>query len=654
MADIQQNVLVSLKIDLPTSQEQIKALKAEIDGLKKSVDDVNQGTQESTKVAEQNTEAIKRHEAAVKKNQEAIKAEEGSIAQLRERNKELTKERNNTTTSTEAGRLKIKTLNAELDKNNAKIKENVDAYTKQKIGIGGYQEAIEKALPGMGGMISGFNGMKASAMAFIATPIGAVIGALGLAFAALTAYFKGSEEGQDSLAKAMNIGKVLFEQVTLVVEKLGEVIFKTISFVADLAMKVVEFVAPNVAQALQIATDAANKITELEDSIDARENELTVRRAETAKKVAQLREQALALEGDAKRKVIQEAIDLEKQLAKEETFQAAERLKLLEAQIAASGNATEEQKKERAELTAAKIQAETEEYSSTLRFQKELEKLKDEEIKKQTELNAQRAEELRLKEQLELINQRALEQTNIEIPALDLKIQKTADLGKALDGLKKKNEESTKQTKENAKVAEESSQRQIQAAVALSAAVIGLGQADTKAKKALGLSTIAINSGIGVSEAIKAGAGKPWPLNLAAILSGITAVLTGISQAKGLLGFAQGGLSGTRINSSHGFPVSRSNGDNLLATVKTGEVILNERQQAALGGASTFRAIGVPGFASGGIAGYAETQSALSRGGFNQNIEYLLQNMPRQILVLQDFETVQNTNNEINQRAQIL
>jgi hypothetical protein len=42
------------------------------------------------------------------------------------------------------------------------------------------------------------------------------------------------------------------------------------------------------------------------------------------------------------------------------------------------------------------------------------------------------------------------------------------------------------------------------------------------------------------------------------------------------------------------------NGDNILATVKTGEVILNEKQQRALGGYETFKRIGVPGFAGGG------------------------------------------------------
>jgi len=69
----------------------------------------------------------------------------------------------------------------------------------------------------------------------------------------------------------------------------------------------------------------------------------------------------------------------------------------------------------------------------------------------------------------------------------------------------------------------------------------------------------------------------------------------------GLVGYANGGLSGTRISAGMGMPIRRSNGDNMLATIKTGEVILNQRQQAALGGSNTFKRIGVPGFANGGM-----------------------------------------------------
>lgn len=70
--------------------------------------------------------------------------------------------------------------------------------------------------------------------------------------------------------------------------------------------------------------------------------------------------------------------------------------------------------------------------------------------------------------------------------------------------------------------------------------------------------------------------------------------------------FAGGGkvvpeeLKNGRITARANIP-ERPNGDNIFATVRVGEVILNEEQQKKLGGARTFRAIGVPGFATGGI-----------------------------------------------------
>lgn len=73
---------------------------------------------------------------------------------------------------------------------------------------------------------------------------------------------------------------------------------------------------------------------------------------------------------------------------------------------------------------------------------------------------------------------------------------------------------------------------------------------------------------------------------------------------------AEGGLMGGDVpNIKDGLIVNTPNikqmrnGDNILATVRRGEVVLNERQQALLGGASTFRSIGVPGFAAGGVIG---------------------------------------------------
>ena len=79
------------------------------------------------------------------------------------------------------------------------------------------------------------------------------------------------------------------------------------------------------------------------------------------------------------------------------------------------------------------------------------------------------------------------------------------------------------------------------------------------------------------------------------------------------------GISGRRVNDKQNI-TSRANGDNVLATVRRGEVVLNERQQSALGGARTFKAIGVPGFADGGAIG-APNIAALAGGSIEKSAD---------------------------------
>ncbi len=87
----------------------------------------------------------------------------------------------------------------------------------------------------------------------------------------------------------------------------------------------------------------------------------------------------------------------------------------------------------------------------------------------------------------------------------------------------------------------------------LAAAYDASGRANyeqTKGAKALGLAQIAISSGIGVAEAIKAGSGVPFPGNLAAIATGVGAVLTGIANAMNLLKNARVDQPGGSSNNS--------------------------------------------------------------------------------------------------------
>jgi hypothetical protein len=86
----------------------------------------------------------------------------------------------------------------------------------------------------------------------------------------------------------------------------------------------------------------------------------------------------------------------------------------------------------------------------------------------------------------------------------------------------------------------------------------------------------------------------------------LLAIPTGIAAAAQIATIAaqplaEGGVvTGQRVNQKQNIP-TRSNGDNVLAYVKRGEVVLNQRQQSLLGGSPTFRRLGIKGFAEGGM-----------------------------------------------------
>ena len=69
--------------------------------------------------------------------------------------------------------------------------------------------------------------------------------------------------------------------------------------------------------------------------------------------------------------------------------------------------------------------------------------------------------------------------------------------------------------------------------------------------------------------------------------------------AQGISGFAEGGEVNGEINRSHGRPIRRANGDNIMITARTGEKILNQRQQQRLedlAGDDVWARIGLRGF----------------------------------------------------------
>ncbi len=193
-----------------------------------------------------------------------------SIKTLTDANKKLREERKNLDITTEEGRKEIERINKSLDRNNQLIKDNSSTIEKNRMNVGNYTESIKAAAPALdkmtGGLYSaaqGAVGMTKSMLAFVASGPGVIFLALGAAIGALTAYFKGSEEGQDKLAKVMAIGKVAFEGFMVVVEKVGEVVFAVGEAIFSAGGKLLNFFSSSAKGAVDSVIDAGSKIADL-------------------------------------------------------------------------------------------------------------------------------------------------------------------------------------------------------------------------------------------------------------------------------------------------------------------------------------------------------------------------------------------------------
>jgi len=550
-----------------------------------------------------------------------------SIKSLTDANRKLREERKLLDITTDDGRKRIDAINASLDRNDKLIKQNSSSLEKQRLNVGNYTQSIKDAAPALdkftGGAASAANGIVAmtkTSMAFIATPIGAVVGALGLALGALIQYIKGSDEAGDRFAKTTAALGFVFEKLKIIVENVGGFIFDTIEFIAGGVEKVIGFLNPAAGAAIEAAKMAGAELAALQDDIENGENAFIVRREAVNAQVQLLREKAITQEGDLKRATIEEAIRLEKEFAAEQTKLSVDRLRAFQIENKeriANGKLSSEQLKQLSELQAAVIRDSASGAQATIKFQKEVEKLRETEIKQQQELNALREIENQQKADLEQVNARiaAQQQTGIDTttPAI---VKGKLDIYAA----DVKEVKITKEQEDLLKRKEALKKQELTNAIALSAAIIGLGEAESKAGKAFALSTIAINSGIGVSNAIRAGSGIPWPGNLAAILSGVTAVLTGISQAKGLLGFAEGGYTG------------EGGKYQVAGVVHAGEFVVPQETVRAYG-PDYFASRYLPGYADGGYVTNSSVQSTNEQLG----IIRALRSMPPPVLTYREF-----------------
>lgn len=203
----------------------------------------------------------------------ALESEVVSIKEARDQNALLNKLRNEANATTEEGQQEIAKLNAKLDQNNEFIKENADAYLKQKINIGNYSESIKDALSnlnplnggigsfiersqqagGVGnlltaslkGITTGIIGMTRASLAFLATPIGAVIGAIGVVLGLVINYLKSTQSGIDAVTSVTRPLQAIMTSLMSVLNAVGKALFDAFSNPKKLLTDLADFVKTN-------------------------------------------------------------------------------------------------------------------------------------------------------------------------------------------------------------------------------------------------------------------------------------------------------------------------------------------------------------------------------------------------------------------------
>jgi hypothetical protein len=555
-----ETIILDFQVETGDAIAELEKTKKSIIGLKEEQAALNKAYKEGAITVDEYAQESVRVEQVMKKETatyatltKAVQAQSNSINALTAQNKALKDERNNLDLTSKKGVERLNEINKQIDRNTEAITKNVSKLEQQKINIGNYASALDGIVPGFSAFTKGVEGGTTAAKAFIATPLGAVIGAIGLAVGALTAYFKGSEEGQNRLNKIVQIGTTIFEKFMDVVEYLGEKVFDGLAKGIEVAAKGFDNMAKFLGINTQIIKDFFNEVDEnakkfyeTEKQIAIQERALIIQRAATAKEVAKLREEAISQDGEAKKKTIEQAIALEKELSASEVRLAKLRETLAAETVRQRGDDKEAQK-EWVEATAARIGAEAQAYEATLRFQKELEKINDQQAKVRAEQNTAIQEEIRLKNELAQVNDRLAQQTQTEIQETPAVVKGKIDVNAAQNSVNNANQIGLKAQKDSIAIDNVKSDTLGR----LSQSLLMAGQyskelaiAGILASRFQAGSEIVSNTGIANAKAVAASPlslGQPWValntiaagISIGSLIANAATAIAGITKAAG-------------------------------------------------------------------------------------------------------------------------
>lgn len=502
-----------------------------------------------------------------------------SIESLTKANKALREERKKLNLDTAEGQKRVQEINAQLDKNTDKIKTNVSALEKQKINIGNYKSALDGVHPVLGQVgqgleagASGFKAMARSALAFIATPIGAILAALVAVFSLLKSAISTNDAAFDKFENITNAVSTVINVLVGRVGKLGQALIALAEGNFSEALNLTSQAFSGLADEIERATTASQLYLDISRELEDSQRELRILAAQQENEIKRLVVAAKNrnLTFEEQEVLLRRALALEEELVVKRTRNAQVDLINTTKQIALSRGLMQTNEEtfnqfldrlftggviagEELDKIVEKIEAAEQARGSSLAFQEKLENsLAAIQEKRAAALEKQNAA-LQEQADLERANRRA--QNNIDvttddpiIDAFETRVNTITDLEDRLqDDLAKRRKHADEAERQRLKAGAQYVQEVESAKLAIISNAVGaaanLYEQDSDGFKILASAQALINTYLAATAALASGS-KINPIF--GIISAATAVASGLASVANINGvqFAEGGWTG--------------------------------------------------------------------------------------------------------------
>jgi hypothetical protein len=272
MAD--EKILIEIEVDNKKAVSQLEKQNKEIDELEKNQKDLAKQGKKNTVEYQKQASQLSKLRTERKNVVAGIKTETNSLGRMKTRLREVTLAIDKQNISTVKGRARVKELRGEQKRLNDTLKQSEATGGSFTRNVGNYGDAASGLSPALGGVVQGFTAMRTAALAFLATPIGAVLAAVALAVGSVVAYFKRTEEGGNKLAVAIAYVTSYFESFMDIVSQVGNFLVTYVINNFKLAVNNAKLLALGVKTAFLAIDVAIQKVTGTTEEYEAAQKAL--------------------------------------------------------------------------------------------------------------------------------------------------------------------------------------------------------------------------------------------------------------------------------------------------------------------------------------------------------------------------------------------